>query len=440
MTRTLAPALPDARRCSSQRASGSKGAASAEKSPASRSAASRSRVTLQRAADGWALLRNGLPYTIHGAGGGASAATLSEIGGNSLRTWGVENAAETLAAARAHGLTVTLGLWLGQQGYMDYSKDTAALAQQRTMVTDAAKKFRDDPALLLWGLGNEMETGGDPGNPALWSEVDRLAQLIKSIDPDHPVMTVVAEVSPAKIDAIKRYAPNVDVLGVNSYGSAPSLPQRLKDYGWDKPYVITEFGPRGQWESPRTSWGAPYEPTSTAKEPMYRKAWEANVTNAAGRSLGGYAFTWGHKFEGSETWFGMFLPGTEEKLGAVDVMQQVFTGKPPAVPAPVMHSLESDATGSRVQPASKHHARVVATDAAGLPLSYRWEVRGEVAPPGLPDPPVVSGTVPARANRDEIEWTAPFMPGPYRLYVYVSDGQGKAATANVPFYVGPPQR
>jgi hypothetical protein len=39
-------------------------------------------------ADGkWQLLRDGKPYLIKGAGGGASRELLRDIGGNSIRTW-----------------------------------------------------------------------------------------------------------------------------------------------------------------------------------------------------------------------------------------------------------------------------------------------------------------------------------------------------------------
>jgi len=52
---------------------------------------------------------------------------------------------------------------------------------------------------------------------------------------------------------------------INSYGGGPSLGARYRSGGGVKPFVVTEFGPPGSWESGSNSWGAPAELTSTAK-------------------------------------------------------------------------------------------------------------------------------------------------------------------------------
>jgi hypothetical protein len=42
-----------------------------------------------------------------------------------------------------------------------------------------------------------------------------------------------------------------------------------------------------------------------------------------------------------------------------------------------------------------------------------------------------------QATAPRITLTAPRQPGAYRLFVYVFDGRGSAAHANVPFHVNP---
>jgi hypothetical protein len=217
-------------------------------------------------ASGWRLMREGEPFPIRGAGGPGSLEALSACGGNVIRTWGVEDVEKSIDGARmidrAHlaGLTVTVGLWLGHERHGFDWNDPAAIARQRKMVEDAVVAYRDHPAVLSWGLGNEMEGVGDKA--VIWREVNWLARRIKELDPKHPVMTVVANVSPAKLAAIKEHAPDIDILGINAYAGVADMADRLRAENWTRPYCITEFGLPGPWESPHTSWKAPIEPTS----------------------------------------------------------------------------------------------------------------------------------------------------------------------------------
>ena len=89
---------------------------------------------------------------------------------------------------------------------------------------------------------------------------------------------------------------------------------------------------------PTTEWGAPYEQTSTEKAEFYRKSYERGVIGAPGRALGSYAFLWGHKMEGTETWFGMLLEDGS-RTAAVDVMTELWSGSAPKDLAPTIESL-----------------------------------------------------------------------------------------------------
>ncbi|MFM9014545.1 MAG: glycoside hydrolase family 2 TIM barrel-domain containing protein, partial [Gemmatimonadota bacterium] len=177
--------------------------------------------------DGFRLIRDGKPFRIRGAAGIDHLDVLAACGGNAIRTWDAESAGrETdgeslLDRAERLGITVTIGLWLGHERHGFRYDDPVQVERQRQDVEVAVRRFKDHPALLAWGLGNEME--GPTSNGAderIWQEVNRLADLIKAIDPNHPVMTVVANVNDDKVAAILRHAPAVDILGINAYAGA----------------------------------------------------------------------------------------------------------------------------------------------------------------------------------------------------------------------------
>ena len=140
------------------------------------------------------LLRNGQPYFIRGAGADDRRFhSVAAAGGNSIRIWGDEKLGESLDAAQALGLTVCAGFWVGQlrQGF-DW-RNADAVAQQRERLHATVTRYKDHPALLLWAIGNEAE---DPEgtNRAVWTAINDLASMVKQIYPNHPTMTVIAEI------------------------------------------------------------------------------------------------------------------------------------------------------------------------------------------------------------------------------------------------------
>jgi hypothetical protein len=182
-------------------------------------------VRLAREKGGWRLLRGDRPYFIKGAGGGRRLDLLAASGGNSVRTWGADEAAKVLDDAQRNGLTVTIGLWLGHKEHGFRYDDPVQVRAQREKAREYVLRYRNHPALLMWAVGNEME--GDGKDPKVWQAVEEIARLIKSLDPAHPTITVVAElgadgVKPRQVAAL---CPSIDVLGVNSYGGMPSVPK-----------------------------------------------------------------------------------------------------------------------------------------------------------------------------------------------------------------------
>ena len=413
-----------------------------------------STVNLVAQADGtFMLLRNGEPFFVKGAGvgtgpglGGGNLELLAESGGNSIRTWGIEQLEAQIDGKplidRAHelGLSVMVGFWVqhARHGF-DYG-DPASIERQRSRLRAAVRKYRDHPAVLAWGLGNEMEAF-QPGeiDVRIWKELNHLAGIIQRMDPYHPVVTVVAEVNASKIAGIKAHYPNLDILGVNSYSGAPSVGKRLLESGWDGPYLLTEFGVSGTWEVANTSWGAPIEADPSTKALETYTTYTIDRDNNAGRTLGSYVFFWGHKQEATATWFGMFLP-TGEKLPRVDALAYAWSEQWPANRAPKLSSLESPFAMQHVQPGSMSHAEVDCTDREGEDLLYAWDIRAESSDrktggDAEARPPSFPAAITAGQGTARVVLEAPSRPGGYRIFVTCTDGSGGAAAHNLPFFV-----
>ena len=78
--------------------------------------------------------------------------------------------------------------------------------------------------MLLWGIGNEMEGFASGDNPAIWKAVNEVAAMVKQLDPNHPTMTVTAEIGGGRMEGVHKRCPAIDIHGINSYEGALSLP------------------------------------------------------------------------------------------------------------------------------------------------------------------------------------------------------------------------
>lgn len=394
-------------------------------------------VELVETEQGWSLLRGGQPYFIRGAGGDGDLDQLVAAGANSIRTWDAKDIDDLLDAAHERGLSVTVGIWLGHERHSFDYDDEDMVAEQHERVRDVVLRYRDHPALLIWALGNEMEGFAEGDNPKIWAAVNAAAALVKELDPNHPTMTVTADIGGERVRFVHEVADAIDIHGINSYGGSTSLPQRLRDAGASKPYVVTEYGPPGTWETATTEWGAPYELTSTEKAEAYTRSYRLGILDNPGKALGGYAFLWSDKVEGTATWFGMFLRDGS-RLAAIEAMTALWGGEAPANRAPDISGVSIDAE-TELDPGTVIKAQVDVDDADGDDVSVRWVLQpesGDYMTGGdlrAQPIPIEGAIVESEGNRATV--ALPEEPGGYRLFAYADDGQGNAATANIPLLV-----
>lgn len=401
-------------------------------------------VRVEHSNDGYILLRNGKRFFIKGAGGAREHIdSVVAAGGNSIREWSPDETA--LDSARRNGLTVLVGLSLGipRHGF-DYG-NAELVRKQLADVLQTVRHLKDNPAVLMWALGNELElNASQEERVGAWKAVEEAARAVKAEDPNHAVIAVLAGAGKDKLRELDQYCPSLDAVGINTYGGIMNLPETIKAQAFKRPYIVTEFGPHGHWEVEKTAWGMPIEDTSTQKEEFIVKGYQHSIAKE-GQCLGSYVFLWGAKQEKTHTWYGLFLPdGT--RLGGVDAMQYLWTGKWPVHRSPRIQRTIAAQTEKPTdegapdvfQTGATIRCTIVAKDPEeGDPLRIKWDIRRDVAnnPSSggdreAPSPPIAGAVI--RESDQTAIVRVPSTPGDYRIFVYVYNMHGGAATANLP--------
>lgn len=399
--------------------------------------------SIEREGERWRLFHDKQPMIIKGAVGWSRLDALAAAGANAVR---VGANARQLDQARQFGLGALVGLPLGiPRAGFDYG-DSAKVAAQRDRIRQRVLQLKEHPAVWLWAIGNEPTIFTPPEQrEPLWKEVNHLAEMIRSLDPHHPIIAVVGgEQWKEHLDELDKFCPALDAVGLNAYADMLSLPEALARQGWKRPYLITEFGPRGHWQVERNSWKARLEDSSTAKAEFYRRSYEHAVKDRP-QCLGSFAFLWGWKMEKTHTWYGMFLEDGS-RTAAVDVMTHLWSGQwptnrcPSLAQVPIGLTAEKDDTRGEAaifRAGAILRARVQASDPEGDALKVTWDLRRDVADdPRVGgdyeplEPPIPGAVLESEGDRAVIQ--LPGSPGKYRVFVYVRDSHGGAATANVP--------
>lgn len=370
---------------------------------------------------------------------------LASHGANSFRTWrtvnGKEPARSILDKAQANGLTVMMGIEVGRERHgFDYH-DTVWVKQQFERIKEEVIRYKDHPALLAWGIGNELNL--DYSNKKVWNAVNDIAKMIHEIDGNHLTTTMLAGIGKNEVDYIRENCPDLDFLCIQMYGDIENLAKRIEDAGYTGPYVITEWGATGHWEVPKTEWGIPVEQTSSEKADAILRRWNNNIISNKTHCLGSYVFLWEQKQERTPTWYGFFLE-TGEETEPVDVMEYVWTGKWPENRVPRLDSIKLDHKtrydNIYLLPGKEYLLEYSATDFEKDQLTVKCEILADVSEfwgqgGDFEHRPETLFKMEGLKYSGQLIIKTPEKTGPYRVFVYIFDGHNNAAYANVPFYV-----
>ena len=400
------------------------------------------KVEVVETAQGFEIHRGGEPYYIKGAGGHDQLDELVFLGGNSIRTWSAENAQEILDEAHAKGLTVMFGLWVQHERHGFNYNDEAAVQRQLDYFTEVVRTYRDHPAVLLWGIGNEVDLFYT--NTRVWDAIQDIAAMVHREDPNHPTTTVTAGLDSMEVQELLRRAPDIDIYGVNTYGDIAEVPRDIARFGWTGPYIISEWGPNGHWEVPKTPWGAPVEQTSTEKADSYQYRYQELIYENKSHCVGSYVFLWGQKQETTSTWYGLF---TEDgnPTEPLDRLYLMWQGKELPERSPSIQNMTLDGRGAMdniyLKGGDSFKAELEWNNPGGQKVKVEWMLFPESTAQSAGGdfesslPPVLGCLKNRRDNSAVL--TPPDKEGAYRLFVFITNRSGRTAYANIPFYVIP---
>ncbi len=414
-----------------------------------------SKVTIEKNKHGFQFIVNAQPFYAKGAGVGdvTKLGSLAEAGANCFRTWSSVNAEQELECARKHNLMVALGFDLQKELHgFDYD-DEQAVARQFEHFTQEVEKYKNHPNLLCWLIANEPNLLFDGEgkvaevNAKVYDHMAKMIDYLHEHDPNHPVSYSFAGVDKQQIATAMAMTKHVDIVSVQVYGDLQELPKLLADAKVKHPVMITEYGPKGHWQTPFTRWGREIEEPSAVKaQGLKERLLGCMANDIQGQIIGDFVFYWGQKQERTTTWYGMF-----DKQGLadprVDIMTEIWTGKLPDTLAPNVTDLEMNGQKAgqslTLNVNERATAQVFFERQSDEKLTAQWALSREVdirSDGGAFEQEgetlkIDIDVLASNHNSETIRFTVPKQPGEYRLYCSVINEHSKVGNVNLPFLV-----
>jgi hypothetical protein len=365
---------------------------------------------------------------------------IKELGANSIRTWGCgPDTAEILDAARKANIKVMLGLWMrhgraGAEGIdnFNYVTDEAGKQKQLNDTLAWVKKFKGHPALLCWGVGNEvgLNIATEPEKVAYAKFLEEVIVKIKEEDPVHAVASVSAWT--LDVPLWMQYTPSIDLYGINVYGyGAAAIPAELKKLGAKRHYVVTEFGPRGEWDAPSDSNGGKIEPSDKEKYETIAKGWKDMIEKNRPECLGAYVFNFGNGFDHTSLWLSLNVDGARRPVYWATL--KAFTGKEADNEAPEIGTFMIKGADQDKKPGEWAVAMVKYTDKESEECQVSFAYNERSLPWPEKDEVRILESRPVEGKKGVYEFKVPQAKGVLKIYALVKDSYPNlgAATTSI---------
>ena len=357
---------------------------------------------------------------------------ISELGANTIRRYHPSSYDDLiLEMAAEKGLKVIYGFWFDPK--VDYIKDTLKVQAYYELVEKVVRKYKNNKSIIIWNVGNE--TGSLLKHHfhqpylaelrlAYIRMVDSMARRIHEIDKGSLVTSSLEHTRylNGKLNYLRQMAPSLDVVGINSYyteqiGVLDSLCARFIG---DKAYIVTEFGPEGYWDLAYSRFdheGFPRDEDDFADAEHIGRNWKNYVEGKKGGHIGGVAFCWRERFEGSANWFGVTDQRGKKKASHY-ALKKAWGDSTVNIDWKAMHIIGPYSMVKRDQ---RYMYRVQNTNQQFD--RYEWKVFSEGTFRKI-------GSVRVLGNGELAEISVPALPGKYRVYVYAYDKSGNVITAS----------
>jgi len=251
--------------------------------------------------------------------------------------------------------------------------------------------------------------------------VESIAERIHRIDPGHPIFTSLEHSwqLPAELHAYHQLVPSVDIMGINSYYEQQISRLQELTYCFDstRPYLISEFGPAGYWDSEYSrydKYNVIKEDNDQSKASLYSREWQNYIEKNRGYNIGGIAFTWRDRFEGSATWFGI-TDFKGRKKPAYYALQNLWKNQPEMAPHTTLFIAGPD---FKIKPGASYEYKAIYNDS--IFKNIEWQLYSSD----------YSEKIVLNKRNKTVLINLPTREQSYRLYVYVSDEQGNVITAS----------
>ncbi|MCE7073112.1 hypothetical protein LZG74_22540 [Dyadobacter sp. CY327] len=392
---------------------------------------------------GYVFLRNGKAFEINGASGTSNFRTLHEAGGNCLRIWDTVHLQQTLDSAYANDIAVIAGLPMQNGDQTKLYNNPAKVAEQLAKFQSVISRHKDHPALLMWCLGNELDFPYGPSYNHYYDAFNAITDMIRRIDPHHPVTTTVLNFNKKYIANIQLRC-DIDLISFNIFNDLRLLRRDLKRFSWfwNGPYMLLEWGTDGPWTGTEsTAWGAFIENPSKKKADVIQHRYQEAMPREDPRLLGNFVFFWGSKQEATHMWFSLFDEGGR-KSEPVATMEYLWKKTRPDEHYPEVRYMLLNKKGAGddilLNPGQMMIPEL-AVDKKDSIASVHWEIfredwykkNGQNSTRKLT--PLDMKVEPG--GKLTTQFKSPAEEGPYRIFAKIYDYNGNFATCNTPFYV-----